>query len=312
MDVPENKNTQLARAICGFYNIKRRLCKKYVARPLMCKMYPFWFGVEEGEIIVSTSLCCPATNSKNRIENSVLLELFEDKRVGKMVTLSNDCYERAVLLPGIWYNAQRIWKTIVTEVQGFFTNVTKFPVLERVRQIIVQIVADSLKVSAPELHIYPVPRLFKHQEGPYIATRFESCHLGLVQVRGSKTMITLFDENLKRLKRIRMKTPTEFLNLEIDKSAKRLLDDYISFLCRRPFLSLAATLATTISPQPVPSYLSNILSGSFLPMEVGATLIALRDNLKAIDRETMREIISFSEEAIVSSFKRPDIAFQGP
>lgn len=309
--VPQNYNTQLDRAICGFYNIKHRLCRKYDKRPLECKMYPFLFGVEEGQILISASLECPATNTKKCIQTGVLLDVFEDPYVDRMVTSMNDCYEKAVLLPQIWNDAYHVWKTLANNVQDYFSHKTNFPFLSEVRLLIVETIADTLGLAAPKIPTYSVAKLVKHAAGLYIATRFESHPLCLVKVRGSKTAITLFDENLTELNDVRIKTPTKFLELEIDKGAQHLLNDYVSFLCNRPFLSLGAIIATTIEPRPVPISLSNTLAGSFMPIEAGATLIAFRDNLERIDRNTMREIISFSEASICSTFTRPDIAVRG-
>jgi hypothetical protein len=102
-----------------------------------------------------------------------------------------------------------------------------------------------------------------------------------------------------------VKTPTKSPDLEIEKAARKLLNDYVSLICNRPFLSLATRMCATIKPRPVPIYLLRSLAGSFVPLEIGATVIAIRDKLKTIDRDTMREIISFSEAAMLSRFRRP-------
>ncbi|UCE16664.1 MAG: hypothetical protein JSV12_03410, partial [Candidatus Bathyarchaeota archaeon] len=94
-------------------------------------------------------------------------------------------------------------------------------------------------------------------------------------------------------------------------AAHELLNDYVSLICNRPFLSLAARMSARIEPQtPVPIYLSRSLAGSFVPLEIGATLIATRDKLETIDRDAMREIISLCEAAMLSRFRRPDVGLR--
>jgi len=177
--------------------------------------------------------------------------------------------------------------------------------LSEVTQLIFNTVAGLFDQKAPRIPPILVGSATKRTEGLYIATRFESHNLGLVKSRGSKIKIALFDNNLVEVKKTTLKTPSKFSELEMDKEAQRLLSDYASFLFSRPFLSLAAIIAS-MRHIPIPMILPRVLAGSFMPIEVGATLIAYRDNLERIDRDTMREIISFSEGTTHSAFISPD------
>lgn len=106
------------------------------------------------------------------------------------------------------------------------------------------------------------------------------------------------------MRKLKTKTPVKLLDLEIDKDARALLRDYASLACRRPFLSLAAVMAP-INGDSAPLNLIGAFSGAFGSMDIGATLVALRDNLSGIDREAMREIISYSEANIRNIFLNP-------
>jgi len=49
-------------------------------------------------------------------------------------------------------------------------------------------------------------------------------------------------------------------------------------------------------------YLSELLVGSLVSLEIGAAVISSRDGLTRVDRDTMREIISFSEPVVLNQF----------
>ncbi len=303
---PHRPFAKLDRSICAHYDVKRRLCKKHSERHPVCKMYPFLFGVEDGQVLISTCLECPATNRESNIEPKVLLEVFESPDFSQQLILMNDYYEHAILSPYIWGGADHIWHTLTKQIQDFFSRKTEFPFLSEFRNILVNTVTDSPGITSKIPPIPPIAKLASRAEH-YIATKFESSGICLVKANGPKTMIVLFDENLKRKKAVKMKTPTKSLDLKIERAAHKLFNDYVSLICNRPFLSLATRMTTTIKPHiPVPIYLLNALAGSFVPLEIGATLIATRDKLKAIDRDTMREIISLCEAAMLSRFRRPD------
>jgi len=271
----------------------------------MCEIFPFLFGVEDGQVLISTCLTCPATNSESNIDPKVLPETLESPYFSRQLTLMNDYYEHAILSPHIWRGADQLWHTLTKRIQDFFSHKTDFPFLSELRDMIVDIVAGSPRIRAKIPPLPPITELMSRVKA-YIATRFESSGICLVKSVDSKTMIVLFDENLKRKKAVKVKTPTKSPDLEIEKAARKLLNDYVSLICNRPFLSLATRMCATIKPRPVPGYLLSSVASSFVHIEIGATLIATRDKLKVIDRDTMREIIGFSEAAVLSRFRRPE------
>jgi len=231
--------------------------------------------------------------------------MFNEPSVLKRITLMNNYYKKAVLFPDIWGRGGQVWKSLTSEIQGYFGNQKCFPFLSEATQLIFETVAGLFNQKAPKIPPISVGSATKNTEGLYIATRFESHNLGLVKSRGSKIKIALFDNNFKEIKKTKLKTPAKFLELEMDKEAQHLLGDYVSFLFSRPFLSLAAIIAS-MEHTPIPMILPKVLAGSFVPIEVGATLIAYRDNLERIERDTMREIVSFSKGTTHSTFNRPD------
>jgi hypothetical protein len=218
----------------------------------------------------------------------------------------NDAYEEAVFLHHLWNDAHHVWEIISNNVRSYFSKKIRFPFLSEIRQLVVETTSEAIDVDPPRIPAYHIGELIKRASGLYIATRFESYHLASVAVRGSKTEFASYDNKLHKVNTVKIRTPTEFLKLEIDKDAQQLLHDYISFLLSRPFLSLAANISK-LEPRPIILTLSNVLSGSFMPIDVGATAIAYRDHLKRIDRDTMREIISFTEAMVRNAFIRPDI-----
>jgi len=100
--VSQVHNSNVDKAICGFYDAERRLCRKYDRRPLGCRIYPFLFGVVEGQILISASLECPGTNSRESSQQGVILNMLNEPSILKRITLMNDCYEKAVFFPDLW------------------------------------------------------------------------------------------------------------------------------------------------------------------------------------------------------------------
>lgn len=302
--VSQIHNADLDRPICGFYDIKKKFCKKYASRPAVCKTYPFLFGVEEGQILVSASLECPGTSSRTAFKKEAISDLLDEPYVIRVITHMSDCYEYAILDPNIWSQAHEIWNVVVRKLKDYFRHRTHLPILPNVIELVWKALMDFTKQEVPKFPPVSVRRAIKNTDGLYIATRTEAYSLGLVKVRGSKTSMSLFDNDLRTISNTRIKTPTKFSDLELNREAQHLLNDYVSLICSRPFLSHAAIVAK-LEHVPVPINLVRTLSGSFVPIETGATLIAHRDGLETIDRETMREIIGFSEGNTHSLFTSP-------
>lgn len=308
-DIRLKHNAQLDRSICGFYDVERSTCQRYAERPEVCRMYPFLYGVEDGQVLVSTSLDCPATNSESTISRKVLLDLFKVPFVNQTITVMNDSYEMAVLNPLIWDRADSVWQMLKSKVQRFFDKVTNFPFLSEATIQIYEPVANVLKTEPPKVPPASFTKLVEMCQGLHFATRFSSHRLFLVDLKDSEIWMTLCDNKLRNVSKTKIRTPRELLDLEIDKEARNLLRDYIALLCNRPFLGLAAMIATR-THYSLLSYLPNIFAGCIMPLDIGATLIAYRDRLRKIDEDIMREVIGFAETMVLGTFRRPDVAMQ--
>ncbi len=65
------RNARLNRELCAHYNVTKRVCRQYEIRPFMCEFYPFFLGVEAGQVCITASLECPGTNStRNMVDSS--------------------------------------------------------------------------------------------------------------------------------------------------------------------------------------------------------------------------------------------------
>lgn len=292
--VSSSHNANLDKAVCRFYNSEMRTCRKYLDRPTVCRKYPFAFGVENDRILISVSLECPGTNSKTVIDTDAVSSMLCEEPTNAIIAFMDSQYRSAVSTPSIWRDADQVWTELSRRVKEYFSKKTSLPCLQEVIQLTVDTVWKAAGEEPPRIPPYPVAIATKNTEGLYIATRFETHTLGLVKVIGSKTKISLLDEKWREITKITIKTPTEFLSLEMDKDAQNMIRDYVSFLCNRPFLSLAS-IRSASEHVPVPICLQKVFAGVFVPLEVGASLVAHRDRLESLDSNAMREIISFAE-----------------
>ena len=296
-------NSSLGKEICKHYDIKTKLCNEYDNRPDMCRSYPFFLGVEEGKIVVSLDLECPGSNGKTGVPRSILEDTFKSPTWNKHISFMNDCYEKAVLNPYLWFNAERDRDNIIKWISEFYRK-ESFPYISEIRETMLRKLTGQTDKKVPKIQI---SNIIARLTGAYSATRFESFNLGLFEAKGAKLKMTLFDENLVELKKTKFAFSGDFKNLQMEKDAYQLLQDYISLLLHRPYLSLATILSISNGEQVGSNFFSG-LCGALAIFETGANIIALRDNLTTIDRETMREIFSFCDGNILSTFVRPDIS----
>ena len=293
-DVPEVYNAKIDKGICGFYDFRRKSCLRYSNRPLGCRLYPFFFGVEEGEVIISKSLECPGTLSQES-----LLEIFSDPALHQTIAYLDVCYRKTFHHIEDRNRAKNLLTTITEAAQKSLHQRSRFPfLLDAIRPILDQ------KGAYSQTSLFSVVGLAKRMGGLYIATRFKSNYLCLAETNGLRAKMIVFDENLNELKTVKVRLPANFLDIEIDRKAQQLMHNYISFVSSLPFLSLAALLEHH-SRIPVPNNVLGSLTSLFASIEIGATLIASRDKLRVIDFDIIREIISFSEPTTRNAFANP-------
>jgi len=234
--------------------------------------------------------------------------MFSNKSMMTYVRTIASLYNSAASKPAIWMNAIDCWIALGSAVKSCMAGEASFPLMPRIREAAIEAIAHSLRTEKLQVAPFSFHDVLTQLSGSYIATRFESHSLCAIKKKGQKTHIALLDGDLHVLRRTKIKTPLLPASLEIDDRAKRLLRDYVEFLCNRPFISLSAYTSLAVNNDPVPFNILAMFVGSFAVFDAGATLIAMRDNLERVDADTMREIISLSEVALCSVFLSPKAA----
>ncbi|UCE16665.1 MAG: hypothetical protein JSV12_03415 [Candidatus Bathyarchaeota archaeon] len=302
--VPNGFLEVFPKLICGRYNPEKKRCKKHLVRRFGCRVFPTIFGIEEGTIVTSMMLGCPATNSNVEIDPRVLVRALSDPYILRAIVEMDILYKEAKTNE-LWKEADRFWVDLSDKVGTFFNRKKSFPFVSEIKDLVFGAVDDYLEI--PKLkreHSEPPPwsKLVFNVARGYIATRFESCRAYYIKIRGQETTIISTDSQLQDRRETKIKTPEGPPNLELDDGARDLFSDYVSLMFKRPFLSLAAT-CLELGPRYVPMYLSELLVGSLVSLEIGAAIISSRDELTRVDRDTMREIISFSEPVVLNQFE---------
>jgi len=302
--VPNQFLDVFPKLICGHYDLEKKKCRKYLRRRFGCRVFPFIFGVQEGVIVTSTMLGCPATNSSLEVDPRVLVRALSDPYILRAIVEMDILYKEAKSNE-LWKEADRFWVSLSNKVRNFFNRKKSFPFVSEIKDLVFEAVDDFLeipKLKREHSELPPWSKLVFNVARGYIATRFESCRVYYIKVRGQETTIISTDSQLQDRREIKIKTPEGPSELELDNGARDLFSDYVSLMFKRPFLSLAAT-CLGLGPRYVPMYLSDLLVGSLVSLEIGAAVISSRDGLTRVDRDTMREIISFSEPVVLNQFE---------
>jgi Fe-S-cluster containining protein len=290
--------------ICGRYDLEKKKCRKHLQRRFGCRVFPLIFGVEEGVIVASTMLGCPATNSNFEVDPRVLERALSDPYILRAIVEMDILYKEAKS-NDLWKEAERFWVSLSDKVRSFFDRKKSFPFVSELKDLVFEAADDFLDIPKLKREHDELPswkKLVFNVARGYIATRFESCRVYYIKVRGQETTMISTDSQLRDRREIKFKTPEGPPELELDDGAHDLFGDYVSLMFKRPFLSLAAT-CLELSPRHVPMYLSELLVGSLVSLEIGAAVISSRDGLTRVDRDTMREIISFSEPVVLNQFE---------
>lgn len=313
-DVPRKHSDLLDKSICGFYDSRQKSCSRYSKRPFGCRIYPFFLGVEDGVIYLSTMLGCPATNHETEIEENTITRMLSDPEVYTGVIWLDQNYMRARQDSRLWMNAENICHALSSNIMEFFRRKSEFPLMSEFKDVALTAVDDLLHIPESQRKHFAIPQmhnLVRAIARSYLATRFDSTKIYTMQVKGSKILMKCLDPIKGTAGRIRCKIPAKSLCLGIERKAKEMLEDYMALMLQRPFLSLAAS-AVLLYPTCVPFLYTDNLVGSVVNLEVGASIIAERDHLTTIDADSMREIISFSEISLISQFNRPDKSAWSP
>jgi hypothetical protein len=261
-------------------------------RPTSCRVYPFLLGYELGKFIISPSLECPGCISEPEIDEKIIHNIFENYNFIGTVNTLRRIYKIIMLDSNQEQHINLKWNDFKKDIQNFFNQKISFPFLTN---FFSSIYGERLEI--------PAIGAFKMTEGFYIATKFTSHHIYCAKTKGNKISIRRFDD-INEIEHIELKP--KYLDIGMDDGATNLFRDYISLLCSRPFLSLASVLKfNQHDNKNAFQHLQGCFNGSLRTVEAGAALIAQRDNLTIIDRNSMREIISYAEGNTHSLFINP-------
>jgi len=302
--VPNQFLDVFPKLICGHYDLEKKKCSRHLRRRFGCRVFPLIFGVEEGVVVTSTMLGCPATNSNLEVDPRVLVGALSDPYILRAIVEMDILYKEAKSNE-LWKEADRFWVSLSDKVRSFFDRKKSFPFVSELKDLVFEAADDFLDIPKLKREHDELPswkKLVFNVARGYIATRFESCRVYYIKVRGQETTIISTDSQLQDRSEIKFKTPEGPSELELDDGAHDLFSDYVSLMFKRPFLSLAAT-CLELRSRHVPIYLSELLVGSLVSLEIGAAVISGRDELTRVDRDTMREIISFSEPVVLNQFE---------
>ncbi|MCW4015594.1 MAG: hypothetical protein NWF06_04420, partial [Candidatus Bathyarchaeota archaeon] len=92
--------------------------------------------------------------------------------------------------------------------------------------------------------------------------------------------------------------------IQIEKEGMQLLKDYMPLLFERPFLTLLA-VNQPLSPLTLPETLTSLFTANFIHLEAGANLLSYKFTDDGIDRNSMRELVSFADSCLLSMFRTP-------
>ena len=111
---------------------------------------------------------------------------FKTQYAINTINYLNDCYEQAVLDDGLWDFTQDTWNDLTHKIRDYFGQNNSFPFLSEVTKLICTKLPKSFGQRTRETPRFSISTLIKDTQGLYIATRFESHNLGLMETKGSK------------------------------------------------------------------------------------------------------------------------------
>lgn len=132
--VPKKTFKPFGQVICAHFNTERKICEAYEKRPWGCRTYPFIFGVENGQVVVSPSIECPSTNIST-INLDLLKETFRNPKVGFVVDYLNDVFEKAKSSQ-FWDSSEAFWGSLEDEINKYLDSHTRFPILNDLSELV--------------------------------------------------------------------------------------------------------------------------------------------------------------------------------
>ncbi|PVX26103.1 MAG: hypothetical protein CW691_02460 [Candidatus Bathyarchaeum sp.] len=291
--------------ICCKYNTENKMCKAYDKRPWGCKTYPFLFGFENGTLIISPSLECPATNEEE-MNFEAIKESFSESQVAKSLEEQELIFYK-VKGSKIWKNADKFWLKLSNEISDVLNLSPNFPVMENAKSLILEVHNNYYNIKSPmpkHPHMNVIlSDMLKNKGG--IATNFDSNNPYYVRVKKGRARIISLELNSNKIEETYVGFPDKPLELEMDIGALKILKDYVKLLMKRPFLALS-TISLGIAPRYISTFAISNLMGAFVNLEAGATFYACKNEVNKLDSNAIREIISFADGCLMSQFRNPE------
>lgn len=305
-NVPKKNFKPFDEVICRYFNVENKKCEMYDKRPLGCKLYPFIFGFENEDIIVSPSLECPSTNASILNINS-LKETFNKPSFGLVIDNLNQVLKEAKY-SRFWDTPQAYWAFLEDQINKYFDQKNQFPILEDLSDQVQEWQDNYFNVKTNRTKLTPIYQLIKNIANgkSVILGGFSTKDITMIyfKIKKFKVHSTIWNPAQNSIKKVKSRLPIKSLNLKITEDGMKILRDYLSLIFKRPFLSLSAVQLTK-APRMVPLLMSSNFVGAITHIEVAANLLAYRFTENVIDREGMRDILSFADGCLLSMFGNP-------
>ena len=299
-NVPTRFKPRISKVICAHYDMKKQLCSNYSNRPFMCKLYPLIIGLEDEEIKLSAMLGCPATN-KNNLDIDFIRNTLQDAYFS---TYIQNLQQYMIRNPSddSWKQVDSFFKTTKNDLLNLVSDSEYFPTFNKVNELLTTNLCTFLGIPFTKTKM-PTVRERLAQDikntGVYIATRFSSFDCLNVSLRGNRVTTICLDGKRKKFSLIQPQ-------LSLNQEALEIFKDYIEFLFKRPLLYLT-TIVSFVHKRPSVVTARDIMWSVMNYLDVAITLIGSRDRLTEINKDSLREMLSYIEPDISAMFVRPDI-----
>ncbi|MHA2062388.1 MAG: hypothetical protein ACW963_08885 [Candidatus Sifarchaeia archaeon] len=298
-NVPKKREPRINATICAHYDLSNRLCLKYNDRPFMCKLFPLITGIKGEELIISAMLGCPGTNTK-AFDISLLEKGLKDSNFPFFIENSRRNFQ-PVLTDDLWQHIDPYFENTKNDLIALIKDIGCFPKIDNSMKLFNENLEKRFHFPK---NIFKSPnmryRLSKdiRKSGVYIATRFNSFNCINVTLRGNRVTMTTLNGKRKKFQ-------LEQRQLPLTQDAIKMLEDYISFQFERPLLFMTGLISVFYKRRCTASAI-DVLWSIMNTLDIGFSLISLRDRLSEVDRDSLREIISFVEPSIHGMYLRPD------
>lgn len=302
--VPKKTFSPLGNKICSYLNIDKKVCKTYERRPYGCKIAPFFFGIENGQIIISPSLECPSTN-KSKINMSMIKKTFNNSSVRLQLDDLDDIFNQTKSSKE-WDSIEEFWVFLKGEIKSFFDSNNQFPFLDELTELVQDCIDRYFNINTVHNKQPSIDQLVTSITNGqcFISTNFESNEILHVRIKKLKAYLTYWNPKTGQIRKIKTRLAKQSKEIQIQEDGMQLLKDYLSLLFERPFLSIS-TVYQTSSELTLPETLTSVFLGNFVHLESGANLLAYKFADIGIDRNSMRELVSFADSCLLGLFRNP-------